>query len=284
MLAGLRYTIGVALGLAAAGSAAAQEQPVRRWTDPPPDLGSAGPQATAPAQEPTVPVAPPPAAANPAAGEPAAPSPAVRSARPGQPLGPDATQSPARPAPEAPPPVRSAQPHRPAPDPTETSSASPTERGRDGAPATHLTAHEEAARDLLNDYLDLWSAPNPLTLAGSSEFYAPHVIFHGRSMDVGRLLDEKRRFVRRWPERRYRARPETVEVSCGPRGETCTIRSAFDFLAVDPDRGRRSQGIATLELVVRFGDDDRPVIVAENSLVQGRGPTADLHAETDDVP
>jgi hypothetical protein len=145
---------------------------------------------------------------------------------------------------------------------------------------------KNAARDLLIDYLDLWSAPNPLTLAASTEFYAPSVIFHGRAMSARALLEEKRRFVQRWPERRYRARPETVGVACGPEGETCTVRSVFDFTAVDPDRGRRSQGVATLELVVAFGPDERPVIMAEDSLVHGRGRASvnPGSGEADDAP
>jgi hypothetical protein len=89
-------------------------------------------------------------------------------------------------------------------------------------------------------------------------------------MSARALLEEKRRFVQRWPERRYRPRPETMGVACGPGGETCTVRSVFDFTAVHPVRGRRSQGVATLELVVSFRGEERPVITAENSLVHGR--------------
>ena len=106
-------------------------------------------------------------------------------------------------------------------------------------------------------------------------------------MSARALLDEKRRFVQRWPERRYRPRPETIGVACGPEAETCTVRSVFDFTAADPERGRRSQGIASLELVVAFGGDGRPVILAEDSIVHGRGratASRGLGESDDDVP
>ena len=75
-------------------------------------------------------------------------------------------------------------------------------------------------------------------------------------------------------------------MACGPGGETCTVRSVFDFTAADPGRGRRSQGVATLELVVSFAEDERPVITAENSLVHGRsrGGAGPGFGEADDAP
>jgi hypothetical protein len=119
-------------------------------------------------------------------------------------------------------------------------------------------------------------------LAATPEFYAPRVIFHGRSMTTRELLDEKRRFVQRWPERRYSPRLDTMGVSCEPGGRSCTVRSVFDFAAANPARGRRSQGIATIELVVNFVGE-RPYITAESSLVHGRGASrVSLEDESDD--
>lgn len=264
--------------IASGSSALAQAN--RRWIDPPADLGSS--------EEPSQPAPsggnPPAAGAAPEAqpapksggefrssvAQPRTAPPALEAGPPAAP-GQEATPGEEPPPSARPPapPVRSAQPERPAApraEPAPSFAAEPLDAARD-----RFAGREEAARDLLIDYLDLWSAPNPLALAGSSEFYAPRVIFHGRSMSARALLDEKRRFVQRWPERRYRARPDTIGVACGPEGETCTVRAVFDFTAADPGSGRRSQGIASIELVVASGDDRRPVILAEDSIVHGRG-------------
>ena len=90
--------------------------------------------------------------------------------------------------------------------------------------------------------------------------------FHGRSMTKRELIAEKRRFVQRWPQRRYLPRPDTMRVSCEPGGQTCTVHSVFDFAAANPRRGRRSRGVATLELTMKFFGE-RPFITAENSKV-----------------
>jgi hypothetical protein len=101
-------------------------------------------------------------------------------------------------------------------------------------------------------------------------------------MSIGALLQEKRRFVQRWPERRYHLRPDTMGVTCDPSGRSCTVRSVFDFAASNPAQNRRSQGIATVELVVGFVGD-RPVITAESSLVHGRGASrASLEDDSDE--
>jgi hypothetical protein len=138
------------------------------------------------------------------------------------------------------------------------------------APERDRSASRAAAAEALaTEYLNTWSAPNGLTLDSTTSFYGRRVTFHGRTMSPGELLDEKRRFVRRWPEREYQPRLSTMGTACSPQGRSCTVRSVFDFAAANPAEGRRTQGVGTLELVVSFAEG-RPVIVAENSVVHGR--------------
>src|SRR5215213_3570805 len=132
------------------------------------------------------------------------------------------------------------------------------------------TLSAQAAQALAVDYLDLWSAPNRVTLATASSFYGPTVTFHGRTRSLGSVLAEKRRFAERWPDRTYRHRPETTQVTCEADGARCTVRSSFDFAARNRRNGHRSLGIGEHELVVSFSGD-RPVITFENSRVVRRG-------------
>jgi hypothetical protein len=131
---------------------------------------------------------------------------------------------------------------------------------------------EQVARQLAVDYLDFWSAPNSLTLEVMPDFYGSTVEFHGRAMSASALMEEKRRFVRRWPVRSYSARIDTLRASCSLSGPICTVRGVFDFTAISPERGRRSQGTADLELQISFAGD-RPIIIAETSRVSARGRT-----------
>jgi hypothetical protein len=135
---------------------------------------------------------------------------------------------------------------------------------------TTAVSREQAARELAYAYLTLWSAPNRVTLATASSFYGPTVMFHGKKRTISSVLAEKRRFAERWPDRIYRHRPETMQVSCDADGARCTVRSSFDFDAGNSRQGHRSLGIGEHEIVVSFSGE-RPVIEAENSRVVRRG-------------
>ena len=147
--------------------------------------------------------------------------------------------------------------------PAATASAQPA------APASaQATTPASVARQFALSYLDFWSAPNPSTLVASPVFYAPRVVFHGRSMTSDALFAEKLRFVARWPDRNYKPRPETMRTSCAR--DLCRVRTTFDFSATNADAARHSEGQGTLELAIRFVGG-RPYIVEENSRVTRRG-------------
>ena len=61
-----------------------------------------------------------------------------------------------------------------------------------------------------------------------------------------------------------------MRVSCAGVALFCTVRTAFDFSASNPDRGTASSGLGTLELGVSMGGQ-RPLIVEERSRVARRG-------------
>ena len=133
-----------------------------------------------------------------------------------------------------------------------------------------LMRREDAARHLAFDYLNLWSAPNQVTLESASSFYGPTVTFHGRTRTLASVVAEKRRFVERWPNRIYHHRPETTQVLCEADGAHCTVWSIFEFSASNSRAHRHANGIGEHELVVSFVSGG-PVIESENSRVVRRG-------------
>ncbi|QRE75341.1 hypothetical protein [Methylobacterium aquaticum] len=130
-----------------------------------------------------------------------------------------------------------------------------------------------ASQRLARDYLASISGPNGTTLAAAPGFYGSQVVFHGRSMSVASLMAEKRRFVQRWPDRRYRPRPDSLRTACNAGLAVCQVRATVDFSAFSPDRGVRSQGTVDLELAVSLAGA-RPVIIAETSRVVRRDAVA----------
>ncbi len=139
-------------------------------------------------------------------------------------------------------------------------------------PSTEATTPASVARQFALSYLDFWSAPNPSTLVATPVFYAPRVVFHGRTMTSDALFAEKLRFVARWPDRSYKPRLETMRTSCAR--DLCRVRTAFDFSATNADATRHSEGLGTLELAIKFVAG-RPYIVEENSRVTRRGAAGD---------
>ncbi|GJD61242.1 hypothetical protein [Methylobacterium frigidaeris] len=130
-----------------------------------------------------------------------------------------------------------------------------------------------ASQRLARDYLASISGSNGAALAAAPGFYGDRVVFHGRPMSLASLMSEKRRFVQRWPERRYRPRPDSLRTACNAGLATCRVQATVDFSAFSPDRGVRSQGTVDLELAVSFAGG-RPVIVSENSRVVHRDAVA----------
>ncbi|AWN48448.1 hypothetical protein DK419_20540 [Methylobacterium terrae] len=126
---------------------------------------------------------------------------------------------------------------------------------------------------LARDYLASISGSNAATLAAAPGFYGDRVVFHGRTMSVASLMSEKRRFVQRWPDRRYRPRPDSLRTACNAGLAVCRVQATVDFSAFSPDRGVRSQGTVDLELAVSLAGA-RPVIVAETSRVVRRDAVA----------
>lgn len=243
----------IGLGLAAG---AARADPKPGWVDPP---------ARAQPASPAIGAAVPPNASPAVAGEGKAgesktgegrssePAPAVREAR-----------RPPEPATIRRPPHRLARaPAAPAPDLPATNLAMNT------APDARFPAWAGTAQRLSRDYLDTVSSANARMIDEAPRFYGERVRFHGRLLSLAALLAEKRRFARRWPERRYEAQAGTTRTACSSATATCIVRTTLDYRAASPARDAHAQGVAELVIEVAF-PAGRPVIVSESSRVLRR--------------
>ena len=223
-----------------------------QWVEPPATLEPAPerPPPEEPAPQPPVPPAPAPPAPTP----PPSPDPA-----PAQTARPPAAEAQPQPAPPAA--ARSAP--EPAPDPPSRSV-----RGARLPTPPEITLARRA--ELLTlEYLQFWSSPNRVTLSTMPTFYGREVLFHGRRMSLSELMAEKRRFARRWPDRTYTARPDSLAIRCEVEARTCEVFTLVDFTAVSAARGQRSEGATALELTIAMAGG-QPTILVENSRVVSR--------------
>ena len=72
-------------------------------------------------------------------------------------------------------------------------------------------------------------------LANVTTTYASQVRFFGRSLNHDQLRAEKRRFLERWPVRRYALRPGTVRAASV--GRLCRVQALLDWHEEDLRRG-----------------------------------------------
>jgi hypothetical protein len=257
----------------------AAAQTGRPWVDPP------GEGATAPSQTPAqAPAQVPERLPEPQAPEPVSPAPAAPPQAASPPLAAPATPPAQTAQPQTPvfrpdtPATRQAQQPEAAPPAPATPAPVTTAQPKQDPAGDKREARASTAKRFAIDYLTSWSAPNDTALEATAAFYAPRVLFHGREVTMKRLFDEKRRFVKRWPERDYRPREDGVGTTCNPAGEICTVHAVFDYTASHPRRRRISQGTGALQLVVHF-IGDRPVIVAEHSTLLGQERKRNLALE-----
>jgi hypothetical protein len=99
--------------------------------------------------------------------------------------------------------------------------------------------------------------------------YADSISYYGRQVDRASVMREKARFVRRWPQRLYKARPESLNIVCDGTGIVCSITGLVDFECQNPDRQAVATGLASFNAAILM-KDDRPQIISEISRVLER--------------
>ena len=92
------------------------------------------------------------------------------------------------------------------------------------------------------------SQPEALpTLLGS---YADYVQYYGKRTRWLDVLQDKEDYFRRWPERTYRLRDETVSVLC--RVFVCEVSGEYDWAVQSLPRNKKDSGTASFHYVVDF--------------------------------
>ena len=169
---------------------------------------------------------------------------------------------------------------RPAQAPSNAPDSEMADVGTTGATPVG-SSREQAARQLAVDDLDLWSAPNALTLEVMPRFYSQRVDFHGRSMSAEAVIEESGALCGAGPCAPTRLRSTRSVPPARPALRRAPLRAYLISPQPILRRGRRSQGVADLELQVTF-EGERPTIIAETSRVIARGRTRE-GAALDDI-
>jgi hypothetical protein len=138
-----------------------------------------------------------------------------------------------------------------------------------GSRVDELTLIENRAADFASFYWIHVANENEDAIKYLSETYADVVNYYGKRVSKGEIIADKRRFVKRWPERNYQPRWIDTKINCHAKSQECTIEGVADFEANNPTRGKSESGTFRYSMKIRLVAD-RINIVAESSEVIGR--------------
>jgi hypothetical protein len=128
---------------------------------------------------------------------------------------------------------------------------------------------EAKARSFLYAYMDISGAENSIALAYVVHAFAPTVNYFGKRLSNREVIEDKRSFMARWPERSYRLKAETIRISCNAVEISCDVGAEFNFRAFSPIKGVTSSGIATNQIRLLLSGSE-PQIESENGTVISR--------------
>jgi hypothetical protein len=100
------------------------------------------------------------------------------------------------------------------------------------------------------------------------KYYANSVMYFGKKMSIDNIIDEKKRFVKRWPIRDYAIRHGSVRVKCT---DICTVVGVVDWNVKSLDRDATTFGSAAFTFnIVPINSAIGGVIIFEDSTVTTR--------------
>ena len=83
---------------------------------------------------------------------------------------------------------------------------------------------EQASTAFVQRYVEEWSDPAPAALAYMDQVYADQVYFYGKELTHTAMMNVKRKFALRWPERTLSVRPNSIQVVCDPN-HLCAVQA-----------------------------------------------------------
>jgi hypothetical protein len=96
---------------------------------------------------------------------------------------------------------------------------------------------------------------------GLSAYYADTANFYGTNTSRSKIMDEKRKFSMRWPNRSYTVKMDTLVTQCT---DGCSVSGIVDWDASSTERNEHSTGSAVFVLKIA----PNGLIVSENGAVK----------------
>jgi hypothetical protein len=133
-------------------------------------------------------------------------------------------------------------------------------------------ALEVRAASFISERISSWSSANVSDLPSYVGAYADQVSYYGSVKSREAVLQDKRRFLERWPERRYELRPNSITAQC--KADLCRVSGLLDWRARSIVRAASARGMAQFEYEVMVSDGSFRILSESSSVLrpQRTGP------------
>lgn len=140
------------------------------------------------------------------------------------------------------------------PDPASVSAPAPDARQQP----------ESVAVGFVKDLIEHHGDNNDFALAQAQASYAPTVDYHGKLTNLSSIIEDKRSYYQRWPERGYNVRNDSIAVSCA--NDRCKVSGIYDWIVRSPSTHKQEKGVADFSYTISIGP--YPKIIAETGDVR----------------
>jgi len=137
--------------------------------------------------------------------------------------------------------------------------------GPEVASTSSTDALERRAAGFISTQVSGWSSTNAIGVASFANAYADEVLYYGSVKPRQAVLLDKRRLMKRWPERVYQVRPDSVSVQC-VANLWCKVNGLVDWKVHSTLRAASAKGLARFEYEI-IQTNDAFTIFSEGSSV-----------------
>lgn len=99
-----------------------------------------------------------------------------------------------------------------------------------------------------------------------ANLYAGTVSYYGKLRSLGEVLADKRDYFKRWPERAYRIRNDSLMVTCA--NGACMVSGIYDWVVRSIPRNKQAQGAARFNYTISLGSNPKIISEAGNVVKQ----------------
>jgi hypothetical protein len=97
--------------------------------------------------------------------------------------------------------------------------------------------------------------------------YAPYVSFYDKRVDHDTVMRDKTRFVHRWPQRSYRLREDSLDITCDHTLDLCMVTGLVDFECRSMERHAVSTGVARFYAGIWFRGEHAQIIAEQSDVM-----------------